>query len=447
MLSQEDVNKLKSKILLVCLSVIVVFGFSLAGCVQEEPTETPTVAPTETPEKVYEVVVASMRDYTGPMGLVSVPQYKGVDQYLRHMEETDPIPGVRIVQLWEDTGYDAARYLAAYKRFGEQNPVIVMDGSSTARTVMAELNRRDKMPAYSHGTGYLYGFFPKDVAENGPSYTFYNKSISADYFAATAIYFMDRWKAAGYTEKPKAMFITWNVPLGIGPVELGTLWAEEYGFEMLPSQLYSTGTTELVSQLMKAQELGANFICLCSHGGDVAMLLRDSARLGVERGIGPGKMQFGFVHALYDALPLAGEACEGALIGAHASWANYDVPGVKLARELQTRYGQPMEDLSYLLGTEQGITIWTAVKRAAEKYGPANVTKEAIFDILTTSGEIDMMGLCPNVSYGPNDRRPYKVIPMYEIQDGVPVNVGTIDFPWLTPVWEETGLTGWRPSE
>lgn len=69
----------------------------------------------------------------------------------------------------------------------------------------------------------------------------------------------------------------------------------------------------------------------------------------------------------------------------------------------------------------------------AEKYGPANITKEAIFETLCGMKSLDMMGLSTNFSYGPQERRAFKQLFIYEIKSGKFTNVGTVQMLWLTP--------------
>ena len=451
---------MKSRIVSVFLALVLVLAL-LVACAPEAPAPAPSPSPTPSPtpppgekptepEKVYEVIISNHRDYTGGIAAVAERLWRAYDDYLKWQEENNPIPGVKITSIWEDTAYTADRYITAYKRFNDKKPVLQIDTSSTARSALGELCRRDKMPFITPGCGYIYGFFPEDVEKKGPSYSFYDRPPYGDLFAAAAMTFMGKWKEAGYKEKPKAMFISWDTPYGRGPVELGTPWAEEYGFEMLPAQLFPSGTTELISQLKKAKELGANLIYMNSVEGHYAMLLKDAKRLGVETGIGPGKVQFACGSETHnpDVIKMAGEAAEGCWsVDSYPDWYE-DAEGVKLAKDLQMKYhGEVEEHGNYFMGMTYGMITWHLVKTAADKYGPDKITKEAINDLLCELRGLDLMGITPKWTYGTYERRPFKPLNVHEVRKGEWYNLGSVETPWLTPGWEEMGLPGWRAKE
>ena len=171
------------KVLLLAMTVLLVVGLTIAGCAQPvTPTTTPatttppaTLKPTPTPEKVVEVTVGSMRDYTGPIAAVATALWYGYDWYRQWLEQNDPIPGVKVKDIWEDTQYSAERYLPAYKKFKDAGAVLMINTSSTANSVLGELHRADKIPALTPGCGYVYGYFPQDIKGKGPSYLFYDR--------------------------------------------------------------------------------------------------------------------------------------------------------------------------------------------------------------------------------------------------------------------------------
>jgi ABC-type branched-subunit amino acid transport system substrate-binding protein len=410
------------------------------------------VAPTAaSAQKPVEVTVAHFADLTGPIATAAVAIDRGLRDYLRWAqdERNDPIPGLKVNLVWEDTAYSADRYVPTYKKFKDSGAVLLINESSTANSVLGELVRADRVPLISPGTGYIPGFFPREVARKGPSYIFFDRPPYPDFFAAVATHFLAQWKAGGFPGKPKAMFITWDTPYGRGPVELGTLWAQSAGFDMLPAQLFPSGTTDLTQQLLKAQELGANLIYMNSVEGHFAMLVKGARRLNMAFGVGPGKVMpvGGSESHNDDLLRLAADAAEG--VWAVSSYPNWDedVKAVKWAKEIQTRYhGNVDARGNYFMGFTFGRLAWETLKQTAKKYGPDKVTRENITHTLTEIRGLDMWGAAPVFTYGTNERRPFRAMHVHAVTRGRWVRVATVDTPWIVAPTEETGLPGWRPG-
>lgn len=419
-------------------------GVLLAGLL----VAVPTVA---LAQKSVEVTIAHFADLTGPIASAAVPLDHGLRDYLRWAQEegNDPIPGLKVNLVWEDTAYSADRYVPTYKKFKDAGAVLLINESSTANSVLGELVRADRIPMISPGTGYIPGFFPRDISQKGSSYIFFDRPPYPDFFAAIATHFLGQWKASGSPGKPKAMFITWDTPYGRGPVELGTVWAESVGFEMLPPQLFPSGTTDLTQQLLKAQELGANFIYMNSLEGHFSMLLKGARRLGMPFGVGPGKVMFGGGSECHndDLLRLAGEAAEG--VWAVSSYPNWDedLKAVKWAKEVQTRNRGKVEPRgNYFMGFSFSRLAWETLKQTAKKYGPDKVNRENITRTLMEIRGLDMWGAAPAFTYGPNERRPFRAMNVHAVKGGKWVRLATVETPWITPAAEESNLPGWRPG-
>jgi ABC-type branched-subunit amino acid transport system substrate-binding protein len=403
-------------------------------------------------QKPIEVSIAHFADLTGPIATAAVAIDRGLRDYLRWAqdERNDPIPGLKVNLVWEDTAYSADRYVPTYKKFKDDGAVLFINESSTANSVLGELVRADRVPMISPGTGYIPGFFPRDVARKGPSYIFFDRPPYPDFFAAVATHFLTHWKAGGFPGKPKAMFITWDTPYGRGPVELGTLWAQSAGFDMLPAQLYPSGTTDLTQQLLKAQELGANLIYMNSVEGHFAMLVKGARRLNMPFGVGPGKVMpvGGSESHNDDLLRLAADAAEG--VWAVSSYPNWDedVKAVKWAKEVQTRFhGNVDARGNYFMGFTFGRLAWETLKRTAKTYGPDKVTRENITRTLTEIRGLDMWGAAPTFSYGAHERRPFRAMQVHAVKNGHWVRIATVETPWIVAPTEETGLPGWRPGK
>jgi len=358
-----------------------------------------------------EVKIGACVDLTGPIAHAAQSLWKGMQDYFKWAEKNDPIPGVTVKLLMEDTRYDATRYIPVYKKFLSKGIVAGYNCSSTATVTTHKFVARAKLPVLSEGSG-----FPPSIVP--PAYTFLTRPLYPDFFAVAAIHFMEGWKKAGHKEKPKAVFITWDVPYGRGPIDLGTPWAEKYGFEMLPPQLYSKPPKDLSTQLLRAKKLGADLVYMNALEDHYSVLLKDAKRLGLH-----GKIQFCGGSETRDnmVIKMVGDAAEGAW--AVTSWPDFaetSDKGTGFMTEIQTKTHGKLYELSsnYFMGLVPARIIYESIKLAAKKYGPENVTKEAVYNTLISLKNLDMKGICPDVNFSETERRPFLSMNLSKVQNG-----------------------------
>ncbi|MFH1115744.1 MAG: ABC transporter substrate-binding protein [Pseudomonadota bacterium] len=365
-------------------------------------------------------------DVTGPIAFTGQQFWKGYSDYFRWVKEHDPIEGVSVDILMEDTGYDPKRYLPVLKKFEAAgiSAGYIMGTNGTA-TMNDEL-RRLKIPCVSEGSGFPPAIEP-------PGYIFLLRPLYPDVFAAACIHFMEEWKKAGHKEKPKVMTITWDVPYGTAHLELGNPWAKKYGFEVLPTQLFAGQPNDLSTQLLRAKSMGADLVFSNILEGQFAVLLKDAKRLGLQ-----GKIQFagGSECRGAEVIKLAGDAANGAWSVSHfVDWSETDNKGIQLGLKMQKEFRGGVDyQTQYLMGVIPARITAEAMRYAAKNYGADKVDSAGIYKALTTMGKIDMLGLTADVAYSPTERRPFKQLNISKCADGkwVREKYG-IEVPWLKP--------------
>ena len=373
-----------------------------------------------------EVKLGVFGDVTGPIAFTAQQFWKGYSDYFKWVEKHDPISGVTINILMEDTGYDAKRYLPVLKKFETAgiSAGYIMGTPGTA-TLNEEL-RRVKIPCVSEGSGFPPAIEP-------PGYVFLLRPLYPDVFCAACIHFMDVWKTAGKKEKPKVMTITWDTAYGRAHIELGDPWAAKYGFEVLPPQLFSGQPTDLSTQLLRAKSMGADLVFSNILEGHFAVLLKDAKRLGLQ-----GKIQFcgGSECRGAEVVKLAGDAAEGAWSVNHfVDWSDAQNKGIQLGTKMQTEFRGGVDyQTQYLMGVIPARITGEAIRYAAKTFGPDNVNSDNIYKALTTMGKIDMFGLTADASFSPTERRPFKYLNVSKCVKGVWVKEKyQIEVPWLKP--------------
>src|SRR5512139_4203283 len=106
------------------------------------------------PAWAKEVKLGVFGDVTGPIAFTAQQFWKGYSDYFKWVEKHDPISGVTINILMEDTGYDAKRYLPVLKKFETAgiSAGYIMGTPGTA--TLNEEMRRVKIPCMSEGSGF-----------------------------------------------------------------------------------------------------------------------------------------------------------------------------------------------------------------------------------------------------------------------------------------------------
>jgi ABC-type branched-subunit amino acid transport system substrate-binding protein len=242
---------------------------------------------------------------------------------------------------------------------------------------------------------------------------------------------MNEWKKKGKADKPKAIFITWDNPFGRGPVDLGTPWAKEYGFEMLQPQYFSSARpTDLTLQISKARDMGANLVFMNSLASHFAVLVKDAQKLGLL-----DKMQFcgaELSHSDYQ-IKILGGAAEGMwCTSAPASWPN-ESKGFKLISKAFRKQGLTFKGMDTILGITWARIGSEAIRAAARKVGPEKVDSNSIFDALINMKDMDMWGLVPNISYSADSRIPFDRCYVHEIKNGMWRDITHTKVPLLSP--------------
>ena len=92
-----------------------------------------------------------------------------------------------------------------------------------------------------------------------------------------------------------------------------------------------------------------------------------------------------------------------------ADWTEAQNKGIQLCMNLQKEFRGALDyQTQYVMGVIPAIITAEAIRYAAKTFGPEKVSKETIYQALTTMPEIDMLGITANVKFSPTERRPYK---------------------------------------
>ena len=163
--------------------------------------------------------------------------------------------------------------------------VAAIQGWGTADTeALVKFIARDEVPYFSASySGHLTdptGAGPKTKTP-APYNFFYGPSYS-DGCRGLVQWAAQDWQAKGGDGAPKFVHMGDNHPYPNAPKEACALYAEELGFEVLNSIVFSLSPGDFKAQCLTLNESGADYAFLANTGGSVISLLKSCQTVGTE---------------------------------------------------------------------------------------------------------------------------------------------------------------------
>jgi len=98
-------------------------------------------------EKV--ITIGTITDLTGPASPALIPLYMASQDLVRHINEDDPIPGVKLrVIAWDDK-MDASRVIPGYEWLKERGAKVIIHPIDYVGSILKPFAERDKVPLFS----------------------------------------------------------------------------------------------------------------------------------------------------------------------------------------------------------------------------------------------------------------------------------------------------------
>ncbi len=365
------------------------------------------------------IKLGNLVDLTGPTSDQGKDIAQGRIDAVQYLNERGGINGRKIELVSVEYGFQPPRAVAAYKRFIEEDRVLLVLGYGTPDTeALRPFITKDKIP-------YLSGSYSGHLTD--PRQTPYNFPGGIDYTSQIRIflnYVRETWKDP--SRKPRVAFIYADNAYGRAPIESGRKYAPEVGVDLVDEEVIPTVLTDATSQLLTMQKKDPDFAYINTNTQWVPVVLKDSYKLGLRTKYVVNN------YGLDERTPkLAGDAAEGVIgIQDVAYWGD-NVPGMKILMEFHAKHhGGDVHASPYMRGWLWVIVAAEAIKRA----GP-NPTGETIKNALETLKEFDTWGLTPPFTYTSEDHRPTNRARLVQIKGGkvVPMHEVTVarDMKWI----------------
>ena len=368
------------------------------------------VAPADAQDAIK---LGNLVDLTGPTSDQGKDIAQGRIDAVQYLNERGGINGRKIELVSVEYGFQPPRAVAAYKKFIEDDKVLLVLGYGTPDTeALRPYITKDKMP-------YLSGSYSGHLTD--PRQTPYNFPGGIDYTSQMRIflnYVKETWKDT--SRKPRVAFIYADNAYGRAPIESGRQYAKEIGVDLVDEEIIPTILTDATSQLLTMKKKDPDFAYINTNTQWVPVVLKDSYKLGIKT-----KYMINN-YGIDERTPkLAGDAAEGVMGIQDVAYWGENVPGMKTLTDFHAKHHPNDTHASpYMRGWLWVIVAAEAIKRA----GP-NPTGESVKKALETLKEFDTWGLTPPFTYTTEDHRPTNRARLVLVKDGkiVPVREVSVD--------------------
>lgn len=365
-------------------------------------------------------------DITGPGSHQRKHGFRGVEDYVKWLNEKGGIDGIKMNHLWVDTVADGSRAVSAFHRFAgmKPKPLAWLTNQSADSIACKPLAKSYEIPAVGLASGPEIMCPPGWVFSGTPAY------------AVSAMAFGD-WVVKDWAQKkrqgnPKVAYVGPDDAWGRNPEPAVPYWKKiginVHGFEAVPYLPPDTTAT-----LMRLKDAGVNYAYCNWLTPGVAVFLKDAYKLGLLDKItivsGP--------HTYSEEYPsMIGQIAEGHVVMLPWPTAHHDTPMIKEIVDWCKRHYGEFDYIHYsnYIGQFLQCTIMTEViKRGLKKVGYDKLDGAVVYKELLAMRNFDTNGLSGGpISYAEDLRYGNRYLQMGTIKGGKVVPTSE----WFQgPVW------------
>lgn len=360
------------------------------------------------------IPVGHLAALTGPTSGVGIPYGSGVADAMSYINSNGGVNGKKLDFQTVDYSYNAPRAVATYKKWmSNLNPVAIQGWGTADTEALVKFVAKDKVTYISASySGHLTDPQGKSPRTKAPApYNFFYGPSYSDACRGLVQWAADDWKTKGADGKPKFIHMGDNHPYPNAPKEACAAYAEELGFEVLPSIVYSLKPADAKAQCLSLKDSAANYAYLGNTSGSNISLLKSCNTVGVDTQ---------FLTNVWgwdeNSIKATGESGDGVawVVGA-ATWTD-DVPGsatLKAISKMSDASGEKPRALHYVRGVCATFFMKEAMLKA-DAMGEINGTniKKALesMDGFVPAG---LEGVCLPSTWTDEDHRGTTLVNVY----------------------------------
>ncbi len=387
-----------------------------------------------------EIPVGHLATYTGPTSDVGQPYGQGIEDTIEYINKNGGVDGRMIRRETVDYAYATPRAIATYKGWTSRlKPVAVLGWGTADTEALVRFVAQDQIPFISASySGHLTDPTGKSPhIQTGAPYNFFYGPTYTDGCRALVNWAKQDWESKGGQGKPKFVHMGDNHPYPNAPKAGCAAYAEEIGFQVLPSIVFSLKPGDFKAQCLSLKQSGANYAYLANTAGSNISVLKSCETVGTD-------VQFlsnvwGFDQA---SAPAAGKAGDGVLFPGSVPLWDADVPGMKIVREvskISDPSGQQARTLHYVRGVCSVFLMRDAMQIAAKAGEITGPSIKAALETMKDHVPGGLEGVCLPHTFTPENHLGTTSVVVYRNKwnDGNPSleNLGTVELPrrddWL----------------
>lgn len=336
------------------------------------------------------IKITAQQPITGRFAFAGKHIHQGLADYLTYTNEQGGVGGRMFEYIYDDTGYDLNRAVAAFKKQMAKNNPPMDYGESTGqgKALAPEINDRYHV---------LYGStsFSEELADRAKNpYMFVSGPTYAQQFGILLKYIAANPKVKG--RKPTVAFFYSDTEFGRDPIPYAREMAKSLGIEVVAEEVTAVGAVDVTSQLLDLKRNNPDF---CIFQGYVVPPIP-----AVIRGAKDFGMQTTFMGSfwtmskmLLDKLGADGEGYMG--VNPYAYWYHADVPMIQTIQAFNKKHHPDVtyRPNSYMQGWFTGM-IFVKLTQMCQAQG-LEVTGENLKNMIPQVKDWDTQGFAGVVSF------------------------------------------------
>lgn len=385
-------ERIKASLVVLCIVILTSVGWAGHASAQK---------------KVFKM--GSIYGYTGIVATVQVQLSEGLIDYIKYFNETGGadlhpgLKGITIDHLSVDSGYTVPGYLKQFWNLVQSGHRFIYSIDSQGGDAVKSHAEKEQVPIVTGALTDRQMFPPGWIFGSGVAYP--------EPFGAI----VDWARAQKKTGPFRFVWLTTDNPFGRAPIEKCTAYAKKHGVEVFGPVFIPKVPVDVTAELKTAVSYNPDYIMMNLSEAEPSVM-SNVQRLGIH------KQNIKFVNywASEEAMQVAPEACEMALYH-NLPWGlvGENSPGMRLFDKLCQRYRGKQMGVWYICGMFNGRTMLGALEKALEKVSFDKLNGENIKrQGLERMKNYDMLGIGPNLTFTPNDRRGVKETRVIEIKGG-----------------------------
>ncbi|MGB5985253.1 MAG: ABC transporter substrate-binding protein, partial [Desulfobacterales bacterium] len=361
---------------------------------------------------------------TGPTSDAGNPYAKGVEDYIKFVNETKLLGDAQINCPIKDDQYETANTKRYFEEFLDEEIVLFLSYATGANQALAKDYTEEQIPV-------IPASFDKSliVEGTGSPYIFLAIPSYSHQYVAVAEYVAKHHKGDG---TPKVALFIHPSAFGRAPVE-DLKSAMAAGLKLEVVEVVEHGTDlDNSALLQRLQSKGVQYILSQTVQSPVATLIKDAHRLGVTaKSFGEaGKLTFLGAHYTggSDLIALAGEAAEGFYWTTGYRLTSVEGPWVQWQLDFAKKYGRDdkaANSHNYAAGIIAAEIAVESIKRAKESGKEVN-RENLVAELNRMSGDkaYDSQLVVGPVTYSETDRMGVDHLQLYVVEGGAFKAVG-----------------------